>query len=73
MTTYTAKSDAMARDILGRMSPIDLFDYLADYTDAEPHDDAAREPTAMLAAVLADIAKTGPDVFCDRMDDQVEA
>lgn len=51
------------------MAPIDVFDYLADYTDAEPRTYAQRMPHAMRVEMLRDVARTGPAVFWDRMAD----
>lgn len=56
-------TDATALRILGRMRPVDDFDYLADH-GAEP---ITRDPSQLRVLLLADIACTGTDVFCDRM------
>ena len=56
---------AEAGAILDAMPPIDMLDYLLDYTAARDRrlTDAETEPAAMRAAILADIAMTGPDLF----------
>lgn len=53
---------------INAMSPVDAFDYLADYTTArERHmTDAEKAPDAMRAAVLADVERTGEAVFWAR-------
>ena len=56
-----------ARLEVARMSPIDSFDYLADFTDAEPRDEHARHPDAMRAAVLQDLHQIGPAEFLERI------
>ena len=52
-----------AADIIARMPPVDLFDYLADFAD-EPD---TRDPSRMRCAVMADAEEVGPAVFLQRV------
>ena len=54
-----------ALQMVGRMSSVDCFDYLADHGEEPPADE--REPDQLRAALLASIARTGPAVFVERM------
>ena len=56
---------AKALQIIGRMSAVDLFDYLADHASEPP--DGARTFDAMRAAVIANVAEIGAEEFCRRM------
>lgn len=53
---------------INAMSPVDAFDYLADYTAASERrmTDAEKAPDAMRAAVLADVERTGEAIFWAR-------
>ena len=62
MTTFST-----AVLVVYTMPPIDVFDYLADYTDNEPRTAAELKPAAMRAALLADIKRTGHAVFLRRV------
>ena len=55
-----------AYDHLATMAPVDLLDYLQDYTAAYYTGVRDKTPLAMLAQVLIDIQRTGPAAFLSR-------
>jgi hypothetical protein len=60
----------MADRIIKNMASIDKFDYLSDYADEPAHDIGTG---SLHWALLTDIARTGPAVFCERMRENYDA
>ena len=61
------EASARAAQFIASMPGIDLFDYLADYTENEPRDPMQFNEASMRALVLEDAATVGPEVFLARM------